>query len=139
MNGTITPAIEVATNGSPTQSSFYCVATIMGSNNPPTPEVTGGATDIFGACDPGRRGCSRSSTYPVMAVVRLLYTSLTHPIALGPNNPSSSLPPQAEIYTSTGSVGNVQRTIQVFQEDNVMPEIFNFVLFSNGGLQKNGG
>ncbi len=137
-SGVITPTIEVTTNGNSSPTSFYCVATINGNTNPPTPEVTGGATTEYGACGPGRNGCTRNNIYPIMAVVRLLYTNLTHPIALGPSDRNDSLPPQAQIYTSTGTVGSVQRTIQVFQEKNVMPEIFNFVLFSNGDLQKNG-
>lgn len=71
---------------------------------------------------------------PMMIRVRLLYTNSTHPLAVKPV--SGSLPLQASIYRSTGIAGNVQRKLQVFRNKAVMPQFFDFALFSAGELSK---
>ena len=70
---------------------------------------------------------------------RLLYTSVSQPIALQPLNgcgQACSLPPQARLFTSTGSSGDTQRTIQVFKLDQVVPFYFDYAIFSQGDITK---
>lgn len=73
--------------------------------------------------------------YPVMVRVRMLYTNSTHPVALQPAT-GGSFPPQARIFNSKGTSGNVQRNLQVFQEINFMPHILDYAIFSLGALEK---
>lgn len=79
---------------------------------------------------------------PIMARVRILYSSSSHSVALQPFDscdPAStgqSLPPQATIYYSIGTAGNVRRTLKVFQQDAVMPFLFDFGLFSGSSVTK---
>lgn len=70
----------------------------------------------------------------VMARIRVLYSNLEHPVAISPI--SGSLPPQARLYNSTGVAGSIQRELQVFQPDLVMPWLFDYALFSAGDLEK---
>lgn len=77
--------------------------------------------------------------YPIMARIRILYSSISHPVALQPVTGASridDLPAQANIYTSTGTSGSVQRKLQVFRQKYVMPHYFDYVLFSAGQLDK---
>lgn len=76
------------------------------------------------------------SSFPLMVRVRLLYTDLAHPIALKPA-PGLSLPPQANIYNSSGTSGDVKRTLEVTNYRSVMPQFFDYVLFSANDLIKN--
>ncbi len=79
-----------------------------------------------------------ANQYPVMARIRVLYSNISHPVALQPTG-GSSLPRQVAIFTSTGESGGAQktiRTIQVFQQKSVMPNLFNYALFSAGALNK---
>lgn len=73
--------------------------------------------------------------YPIMARVKLLYSRLTHPVAIKPVS-NLSLPPQAVIYESTGTSGDVSRTIRLFKEKSVIPSLFDYALFSADQLQK---
>lgn len=75
-----------------------------------------------------------ASSYPVMVRVRMLFTDITHPVAL--QLTSGNLPYQAKIFNSKGMSGNVQRNMKVFQEDFVMPHIFDYAIFSLGALNK---
>lgn len=79
-------------------------------------------------------GYPASPSYPVMVRIRMLYTNNTHPLALQPT--SGNLPVQTKIYNSQGTSGNVQRNLQVFQEVNFMPPIFDYAIFSLGALSK---
>ncbi|MDO8429125.1 MAG: hypothetical protein Q7S88_00665 [Candidatus Daviesbacteria bacterium] len=91
--------------------------------------------------------CKRSRTLPVtvqpnqpvLARVKLLYTDYNHPIALKPNGDCGnrcSLPYQANVYTSTGTSGNSIRTLQLFRQESIMPQMFDYALFSAGELKK---
>lgn len=102
--GVLNPA-AISVNEGTSLSSFYCKVTVSGY-------------------DPN----------PVMARVRLLYSNISHPVALNPI--SSSLPAQASIHRSKGTSGNSQRTVEVFQEKKVMPFFFDYALFSAGELSK---
>lgn len=71
----------------------------------------------------------------VMVRARILYSSLSHPIAIGPiskniGDPSYNIPKQATIAKSTGTVGNVQRSIEVFKQQSVLPQFLDYALFS---------
>ncbi len=78
---------------------------------------------------------------PVMIRARVLYSNTAQPIAVGPDDsctPSPcSLPQQATIYTSIGSAGQVQRKLQVFKLQNVVPQLFDFAIFSASNITKN--
>lgn len=95
--------------GNPTRY-FYCQATV-----PPSGSLPG--------------------QFPIMVRVRILYSSLSHPIAIKPNN-GQSLPKQATLSKSTGTVGNVQRTLEVFEQKTVMPQFLDYALFSAGTLDR---
>lgn len=101
---------------------FYCKATVVFSPAPAPP-----------------------GTYPVLVRVRLLYSNDSHPVALQPlstapctppNLNACSLPPQLKIYTSTGTAGETQRKVQLFQIRNAIPDLFGYALFSAGDLSK---
>jgi hypothetical protein len=76
-----------------------------------------------------------SSETLIMVRVRILFTNTAQPVALNPLG-GKSLPKQFNIYTAVGTSGNVIRTLEVFQQKSVMPQIFDFVLFSAQGLSK---
>lgn len=71
---------------------------------------------------------------PILARIRVLYSNTSQPIALAPT--SGSLPPQARIFTSTGTAGETQRKVQVFRLDKVVPFYFDYALFSLGSIEK---
>ncbi len=80
-----------------------------------------------------------ATNYPVMARVRFLYTNLKHPVALGPCTTCTlvrNLPPQVALYESQGKAGSTERTLQVFQQKNILPSFLDFVLFSGESLSK---
>lgn len=94
---------------------FYCMVTV-----PPQPVITYKNT-------PG--------DIPIMVRARMLYTSTSHPAAIAPAS-GGSLPVQASVFKSTGVSGGVQRSLQIFQQKSVMPQIFDYALFSAGDLNK---
>ena len=104
--GTKDAPLLLLTNSNTTNSQFLCRVTVTGY-----------------------------SVYPVMARVRILFSNITHPVALRPTS-SGSLPPQAKIFDSKGTSGNVQRNLQVFQETYFMPQIFDYAVFSLSELRK---
>lgn len=106
--------LTLRTNDYTRDSSFYCQVTVPQS---------GSFND-----SPGDR--------PIMARVRLLYTNDFHPLALKPLG-ADSLPYQATIVRSVGTSGSTQRTVQVFQQKNVMPPFLDFTLFSASTVTKN--
>lgn len=112
-------ANEVVTNNNTVASKFYCKHTITYAT------ASENVATSFGV-------------YPVMARVRILFSSLNHPVAIGPagGDPDDKLPLQADIYKSTGEAGEVQRVLQVFRQKDVMPHFFDFVLFSEAPIVK---
>jgi hypothetical protein len=111
--------VNTLSNGRTTPSNFYCKVNIN-----------------------YRSVTDRGSVYPVLARVRILYTSMAHPVALKPtgscggNQRDCSLPVQVSIYKSVGSSGNTERELELFQQHNVVPYMFDYVLFSSGELSK---
>jgi Tfp pilus assembly protein PilX len=114
-NGFTDPGCSVAnrpsvkTTRSDTNQTFRCTATV-----PPSGSLTG----------------------LVMVRARILYSSTPQSVAFGPVGAGVSIPSQAKIITSTGSSGQVQRKVQVFQLPKVVPQIFDYAVFSNGPIQK---
>lgn len=72
--------------------------------------------------------------FPVMVRVRILYSNLSHPVAI--KGVGQNIPKQANIYQSSGTSGDVRRTLEVFNQKSVMPQLFDYVLFSAAQLQK---
>lgn len=75
------------------------------------------------------------NSFPIMVRVRILYTNLAHPVAIQPAS-GYNIPKQANIYTSSGTSGDVRRKLEVFNQKAVMPQFFDYVLFSASDLQK---
>ncbi len=99
-------------------STFYCRATVSGYK-------------------------SSSSDVPVMARVRMLYSSPKQKVALKPtlgcadiNQVACMLPPQIRLISSVGSSGSVQRRLLLFKQDYVIPHFFDYVLFSASDITK---
>lgn len=101
---------SIRTNANTTDSQFYCVVSVSGY------PYNGGAK-------------------PILVRIRLLYSSSSHPVAVGPVS-GSSLPVQARIFTSTGVSGLTQRKVQVFRLDKVVPPYFDYAIFSTGVINK---
>ncbi|OGE25621.1 hypothetical protein A3C32_02955 [Candidatus Daviesbacteria bacterium RIFCSPHIGHO2_02_FULL_41_14] len=103
--------VKIPTNSYSGTRSFYCKAIV-----------------------PYRSAADKNNIDPVLVRVRILYSNLSHPVAIKPT--SGSLPPQASVYNSTGIAGNTQRDLQVFQQKSVVPYMFDYVLFSSGQVTK---
>lgn len=107
-------------------SPFFCQATI------PIYEKTGSTTPCTYSPNPV------ISCIPVMVRVRLLYSPTPQKLALGPvgctTNPC--FPPQVQIFKSTGTSGQSQKTIEVFRLKKYVPIWFDFAIFSAGPISK---
>ncbi len=71
--------------------------------------------------------------------IRLLYTSTSQQIAVQGHltcGALCSLPPQTRLIRSTGTSGPTQRTVQIFQINNVVLPYFDFAIFSAGAISK---
>lgn len=79
--------------------------------------------------------CDLSNCVPQLVRVRLLYANVNHKIALAPTT-GGSLPPQAELYTSTGKAGQSQKTLQVFRIKDMLPPWLDFAIFSVNDILK---
>lgn len=89
-----------------------------------------------------------ANNYPILMRIRVLYTTSGQNVAIGPDNAcitnngtssnnGCSFPIQTNVFVSTGSSAYTQRTIQVTQEMNVMPYIFDFAMYSqNAAISK---
>lgn len=74
-------------------------------------------------------------TAPIMLRVRIIYSDISQQVALAPQL-GKSLPPQAAYYTSTGTSGLSQKTIQVFKLYYVTPVFFDYSIFATGQVKK---
>lgn len=77
----------------------------------------------------------------ILTRVRLLYSNGKHKIALG--RPTSgcgasdyNLPPQARLITSTGTLGETQRKLQLFTVNKVVPFFFDYAIFAASEITK---
>jgi hypothetical protein len=103
--------VRVATNNYSGTRPFYCRVTV-----------------------PYRSAADKNNVNPILVRIRILYSNISHPVALKPT--AGSLPPQASVYNSTGVAGNTQRDLSVFQQKFVVPYMFDYVLFSSGDIRK---
>lgn len=111
-------------------------ATVVSSCSSPLPIATSLGTSRNFYCKTSLRSLPATATSKLMILrARLLYTTTSQPLAVKPTG-SASLPPQAKIYTSTGSSGSIQRKIQLFKLDKVVPFYFDFAIFSAGEISK---
>lgn len=72
---------------------------------------------------------------------RLLYNTTSQPFAVQPPLTATcgkdcSLPPQVRKLISTGTSGQTQRKVQVFQMNKVIPPYLDFAIFSAGEIRK---
>jgi hypothetical protein len=156
----ITPAIEVTTvkqttNGSAvtyeTQKNFYDALASRAVTNkfvtttsPSTPLTCGGQTvatilknssEFLCRVNVTILNCDLSNCVPQLVRVRLLYGNVNHKIALAPAS-GASLPPQVELYTSTGKAGQSIKTLQVFRIKDMLPPWLDFAIFSVNDIVK---
>lgn len=87
--------------------------------------------------------CQYSLTLPVWLTLlraRILYSNTSQPFAVRPGTCGETycqLPPQARIIESTGTAGETQRKVQLFQLYKVVPPYFDYGIFSVGEINKN--
>lgn len=70
---------------------------------------------------------------------RLLYNNTSQPFAVqavGTCGPLCSIPPQARVLISTGTSGETQRKVKVFQLNKIVPPYFDYAIFSAGEIGK---
>jgi len=70
---------------------------------------------------------------------RLLYNTTRQLFAVqavGTCGSECSLPPQARTIFSTGASGETQRRVKVYQENRVVPQFFDYAIFSAGEITK---
>ena len=78
----------------------------------------------------------------VLLRFRMLYNTSSQPLAVqaaGSCGDNCNIPPQARMITSTGTsgaTGNIQRKIQLFKQDKVVPDYFDYAIFSAGDINK---
>lgn len=75
----------------------------------------------------------------ILIRARLLYNSSSQPLAVqavGTCGADCSIPPQARILESTGTSGETQRKVSVFQLNKVVPPYFDYAIFSAGEISK---
>lgn len=76
----------------------------------------------------------------MLARARIFYINTTHPLAYAPwgncNQPSCSFPPQATVVVSTGTSGQTERRVQLFRQDQFVPEFFDYAIFSLAAITK---
>lgn len=101
------------------------------SNSPPTFTTSMGPNRVF-YC---RNSLTGLSPTLILLRARILYSSASQPFAVLPVG-GSSLPPQAKIITSTGTAGDTQRKVQVFQLNKVVAPYFDYAIFSVGEIKK---
>lgn len=119
--------------------SSHNANTILGDNRPFFCKYTISSSAVL-------TGCSTSVVLPQNLMIlraRLLYNSDPQQFAVQVKSDCTDtgssacyLPPQARLLVSTGESGPTQRTVQVFQEKNVVPFYFDYAIFSAGEISK---
>jgi len=116
------PQVTTASNAGIILSSFYCNVNVP-------------------CTDPAFCSPIASTDIPIMIRVRLLYSSQKkQKIAIVPvagTCPGSCLPPQATLYTSTGTAGQSQKTLTTIKFLNIIPSFLDFAIFTTGDINKN--
>ncbi len=146
----IKPAVEVivvAAQGNNYSSERYYFdsdATRVSSNN--FTLISGGSNLCSNQSDLSPMGstskyyCRVTINYspsltPILARVRILYSTTAQRVALEPLN-NDPLPAQARIYTSIGTSGQTQRKLTIFREREVVLPFFDFAIYSEGDIIK---
>lgn len=79
-----------------------------------------------------------ASSRPIFARVRILYNKTeSHPVGVSVSGTGSVLPSQGVDVVSTGSAGDSNRKVQVFQSWPEAPAVFDYAVYSGTGLTKN--
>jgi hypothetical protein len=73
---------------------------------------------------------------PVLARIRILYSSAPQAIALAPKTGFPLPPNQVKIITSVGTSGETQRIVKVETKENEVPPLFDYALFSVTDIDK---
>lgn len=71
----------------------------------------------------------------ILLRARLLYNNTAQPFAVGPTS-GQSLPVQSKQITSVGTSGNTQRVVTLFKLEKVVPQYFDYGIFSVGQISK---
>ena len=109
-----------------------------------TPISCSGANTTQTTFGPMTFNCRQNLSLPANTKViraRLLYNDSAQLLAFQPPSGATcgtacSLPPQIRVITSTGLAGETQRRVQLFKQDFVVPEFFNYAIFSSGEVTK---
>ncbi len=125
-NGFLQPSDSSFQTGS--GCSGYLIATSFGENR-----------NFY--CKVILRGLKTLGNKLVLIRTRLVYTPVSQPVAVmpvvvEPCSAACSLPPQAKLITSVGRAGEVQRTVQLFQVEKVVPFYFDYAVFAAGEINK---
>lgn len=69
---------------------------------------------------------------------RMLYNSTSQPLGVKASGTCEKckIPPQARIVSSTGMSGDLQRKVEVFKQDKIVPTYFDYAIFSAGDIVK---
>lgn len=119
----------------PSGNSFVYVAS-GGSVNTFNPNIfTISPSTFYRKVNVPINACTLPGCYPVMARVRLLYSSINQKVAIGPLS-GARLPAQANIYSSTGRAGQSEKNLQVFRQKFILPPFLDFAIFSSGNITK---
>ncbi len=76
-----------------------------------------------------------SSETSIALRIRLLYSSTSQPVAVAPAA-TKSLPPQVSLFTSVGTAGQTQKTVQVFKHVKDVPFFFDYAIYSVSQINK---
>lgn len=121
----------------PVQSKFLCKVTIP---NPTAGNSPAGCVQWQKPLGATPTDPSGTNAIPILARVRVLYSSKAQKIAIAPRcagrPPDCGLPEQASFIVSTGTAGQTQRRVSLFTQKDVVPFYFNYSLFSLGEISK---
>lgn len=109
--------------------------TLTCSASPSVNTILKNASPFYCRVDITLINCPQTTCVPELVRIRLLYANVNHKIALAPIT-GASLPPQIELYTSTGKAGQSQRTLQVFRMKEMLPPWLDFAIFSVSDIVK---
>lgn len=127
--------IDTDSTRSPNNGFGPCTNTPQPADPIPT---TSSANSTF-RCKFTLLGITASGT-PMLIRVRPLYSTnqkiAVKPYDAGPScTTACSLPPQAAVFTSIGTAGQSQKTLQVYRTKTI-PFFFDYAIFSTGDIEK---
>lgn len=113
------------------------ISTGVTCNNTSTPQPSGSFATY--QCKANITLPSTANKIPILIRARLLYNTNSQPLAVqavGTCGRDCSLPPQSRSLVSTGTSGDTQRKVRFFQMNKVVPQYFDFAIFSAGDISK---